>query len=214
MGKRTGSKGGAFELHVWQEMTECEAALMATSCSDNIYRAGFGLLFHGCLQRLQNLHVLVKHDDRSGLLTSSSIFASAISCSLPLPPETFCASAICDLTASSLKSSNLNPSTALMLRTEFGCTIANPPDTVIFVSNLTSPKDGVGPTEELFAATSLFNDLDKTRLQLFYRGDVLGEDTHLPGLGGHVHLYTVTSQFEVRWIEGAGHGDTYTSVDL
>ena len=63
-------------------------------------------------------------------LTSSSIFASAMSCSLPLPLAIFCASLICDLTASSLKSSNGKPSTAFMLSTEFGCTIANPPETV------------------------------------------------------------------------------------
>ena len=32
-------------------------------------------------------------------LTSNSIFASAMSCSLPPPPTIFCASAICDRTA-------------------------------------------------------------------------------------------------------------------
>ena len=37
--------------------------------------------------------------------TSSSILASAMSCSLPLPPAIFCASAIWFLTASALKSS-------------------------------------------------------------------------------------------------------------
>lgn len=45
---------------------------------------------------------------KSGLcdLTSSSIFASAMSCSLPLPLATFCASEIWALTASALKSSS------------------------------------------------------------------------------------------------------------
>jgi hypothetical protein len=67
-------------------------------------------------------------------LTSSSILASAMSCSLPLPLATFCASCICDLTASSLNSSRGNPSTALMLRTEFGWTTAKPPETETGVS--------------------------------------------------------------------------------
>src|SRR2546423_105837 len=53
-------------------------------------------------------------------LTSTSIFASAISCSLPPPLAIFCDSLSCDLTASSLKSSKGNPSTALMLNCEFG----------------------------------------------------------------------------------------------
>ncbi len=38
--------------------------------------------------------------------TSSSIFASAMSCSLPLPLAIFCASEICAFTASALKSSS------------------------------------------------------------------------------------------------------------
>lgn len=82
--------------------------------------------------------------------TSSSILASAMSCSLPLPLAIFCASAIWFLTAyeslsvprppsslncriaertSALKSSSGNPSTALMLSDEFGWTTAKPPDT-------------------------------------------------------------------------------------
>jgi hypothetical protein len=68
-------------------------------------------------------------------LTSSSIFASAISCSLPLPLAIFCASEICDRTASALKSSRGNPSTAFMLSTEFGWTIAKPPDTLGVISS-------------------------------------------------------------------------------
>ena len=67
-------------------------------------------------------------------LTSSSILASAISCSLPDPDDTFCASEICDLTASSLNSSIGNPSVAFMLSTESGWTMANPPETVLRIS--------------------------------------------------------------------------------
>ncbi len=60
------------------------------------------------LQGLENLlnrqsHVLAP--DSFNKLTSSSILASAISCSLPLPFATFCASAIWARTASALKSS-------------------------------------------------------------------------------------------------------------
>lgn len=62
-------------------------------------------------------------------LTSSSIFASAMSCSLPLPLAIFCASDIWELTASTLNSSRGYPSTAFMLRVESGWTTANPPDT-------------------------------------------------------------------------------------
>jgi hypothetical protein len=79
------------------------------------------------------------------VLTSSSILASAMSASLPLPLAIFWASAIWFLTAccdisyyaldlsimsstSALKSSSGYPSTALMLRIEPGCTVANPPE--------------------------------------------------------------------------------------
>jgi hypothetical protein len=34
-------------------------------------------------------------------------------------------------------------------------------------------------TEKRFAATTLFNDLDQSRLQLLNRWNVLREDTHL-----------------------------------
>ena len=71
----------------------------------------------------------IKIAAKTQIRTSSSIFASAISCSLPFPLAIFCASVICDLTASILKSSKGKPSTALMLSSEFGCTIAKPPDT-------------------------------------------------------------------------------------
>jgi hypothetical protein len=43
-------------------------------------------------------------------------------------------------------------------------------------------------TEELLAATALFDDLNQTRLQLLNRGNVVGEDTHFSGLGGNVDL--------------------------
>jgi len=56
------------------------------------------------LQNLENVSVAKGTNDETGL-TSSSILASAMSISLPLPPAIFCASAICDRTASALKSS-------------------------------------------------------------------------------------------------------------
>ena len=42
--------------------------------------------------------------------------------------------------------------------------------------------------EELLAAAGLLNDLNQARLQLLDRRNVVGEDTHLSGLGGHVDL--------------------------
>lgn len=53
-------------------------------------------------------------------------------------------------------------------------------------------------TEELFAATTLLNDLDQTGLQLFDRRDVLCEDTHFSGLGGNVNLDTVAVEASAR----------------
>jgi hypothetical protein len=47
-------------------------------------------------------------------------------------------------------------------------------------------------TEELLGATALLKDFDKARLQLLNGWDVVGEDTHLTGLGGNVDLDTVT----------------------
>lgn len=49
----------------------------------------------------------------------------------------------------------------------------------------------IGHTEELLVGTALINDLDKAGLQLLNGGDVVGEDTHLTGLGGDVDLDTV-----------------------
>lgn len=45
-----------------------------------------------------------------------------------------------------------------------------------------------GRTEELLAATGLFNDLNQAGLKLLDRRNVVGEDTHFSGLGGHVDL--------------------------
>ena len=47
-------------------------------------------------------------------------------------------------------------------------------------------------TEELLGATALLNDFNKTGLQLFDGGNVVGEDTHLTGLGGNVDLDTIS----------------------
>jgi hypothetical protein len=46
----------------------------------------------------------------------------------------------------------------------------------------------LGRTEELFASTRLLNNLHKTWLQLLDGWNVVGEDTHLAGFGGHVDL--------------------------
>ena len=47
---------------------------------------------------------------------------------------------------------------------------------------------GAKRTEELLGAAALLDDLDHTGLQLLDGGDVVGEDTHLSGLGGDVDL--------------------------
>ena len=78
-----------------------------------------------------------------------------------------------------------------MLRAELGWTTAKPPETVtLCVSQIfpPPPRGSVsGRTEETLAA-ALLNDLDDTGLQLLNRRDVVGEDTHLTGLGGDVDL--------------------------
>lgn len=48
----------------------------------------------------------------------------------------------------------------------------------------------VGRTEELLGSTTLLNDLHETGLELLNRGNVVGENTHLSGLGGNVDLDT------------------------
>lgn len=52
-------------------------------------------------------------------------------------------------------------------------------------------------TEELLAAAALLNNLDQAGLQLLDGGDVVGEDTHIPGLGGQVDLDDI-----LRLVEG------------
>lgn len=82
---------------------------------------------------------------------------------------------------------------ALMLSSEFGCTIANPPETVI-TSILAKLKQRCGlcwldrHTEELLATTALLDDLDESGLQLLNGRYVVGKDTHLSGLSGDVDL--------------------------
>lgn len=46
-------------------------------------------------------------------------------------------------------------------------------------------------TKELFASSSLFNDLDEARLQLLDGGNVVREDTHVARLCGKVDLNAV-----------------------
>ena len=48
----------------------------------------------------------------------------------------------------------------------------------------------VSRTEELFATSALFNNFNQSRFQLFDRGYVLSEDTHISRLGRNVDLYT------------------------
>jgi len=78
-------------------------------------------------------------------------------------------------------------------------------------------------TEELLAATSLLDDLDKTRLELLDGRDMVGQDTHLTRLGWDIHLYAVVSsvwQFvaypHIFLIHSYRYsaGRTYTSWDL
>lgn len=75
-------------------------------------------------------------------------------------------------------------------------------------------------TEELLGATALLNNLNETGLQLFDRGNVVGEDTHLTGLGGNVDLDTISRRIAISQSRGnenvvdLGSVGTYTSVDL
>ncbi len=57
-------------------------------------------------------------------------------------------------------------------------------------------------TEELLAASALLNDFDKTGLQLLDGGNVVGEDTHLSGLGGDVDLDDI-----LRLVDGLDCGN-------
>ena len=82
-----------------------------------------------------------------------------------------------------------------MLRTELGWTVAKPPDTtkprILFSIRFLVSCGWHGilsRTEELLAAAALLNNLDQARLQLLDGGNVVGQDTHLSGLGGEVDL--------------------------
>lgn len=48
-----------------------------------------------------------------------------------------------------------------------------------------------GHTEELLAVTTVLDDLNQTRLELLDGRNVVGEDTHLSGLGGDVNLNNI-----------------------
>lgn len=52
----------------------------------------------------------------------------------------------------------------------------------------------VGHTEELLAGAAFLHDLNETGLELLDGGNVIGEDTHLTGLSGDVHLDTVVGK--------------------
>lgn len=57
-------------------------------------------------------------------------------------------------------------------------------------------------TEELLAAARLLDDLDQTGLQLLDGGHVVGEDTHISGLGGQVDLDDILGLVEGLWLCG------------
>jgi len=118
-----------------------------------------------------------------------------MSCSLPLPPAIFCASAICDFTASSLKSSSGYPSTAFILRTEFGWTMANPPETVSTGQHCSAGWSTRGRrTEILFAPATFLNNLNQARFQLLDRRNVLCQDTHVARFRRNIHLDAVVDR--------------------
>lgn len=54
--------------------------------------------------------------------------------------------------------------------------------------NIPFGRPGGERTEELLGAAALLDDLDDAGLELLDRGNVVGEDTHLTGLGGDVDL--------------------------
>lgn len=49
----------------------------------------------------------------------------------------------------------------------------------------------IGHTEELLAGTAFLHDLNETGFELLNGGNMVGENTHLTGLGGDVNLDTV-----------------------
>jgi hypothetical protein len=68
--------------------------------------------------------------------------------------------------------------------------------------------------EELLVAAVLLDDLDQTGLQLLNGGNVVGEDTHITGLGGKVNLDAAESVMSViarshRGLGRAGGGRTH-----
>lgn len=63
----------------------------------------------------------------------------------------------------------------------------------------------VGRTEELLGGTALLDDLDETGLELLNGGNVVGEDTHLTGLGGDVDLDTgLKRRVSMGWASRGG----------
>ena len=135
-----------------------------------------------------------------------------MSCSLPLPLAIFWASAIWFLTACSLSA----------------CARVNPPNCTYFGAevlervslNGVDAELGVGlddsesaRKEELLVAAGLLDDLDQTRLQLLDGRNVIGEDTHITGLGGKVDLDAAQSLMSVtRNLESRRRLNCATSI--
>jgi hypothetical protein len=63
----------------------------------------------------------------------------------------------------------------------------------------------VGRTEVLLGGAALLEDFDETGLELFDRGNVVGEDTHLTGGGGNVDLGTVIAEVRQYLRKGRRH---------
>lgn len=61
----------------------------------------------------------------------------------------------------------------------------------ILLNQVLRISQGLRRTEELLGGTGLLNDLNEAGLELLDRRNVVGQDTHLTGLGGQVHLHTV-----------------------
>ena len=75
-----------------------------------------------------------------------------------------------------------------MLRTESGCTIANPPDTDPALDGTMWSGMSHGRTEKLFGASALFNHFNKTWFKLLDGRNVVREDTHFTGFSWQVDL--------------------------
>ena len=119
--------------------------------------------------------------------TSSSIFASAMSASLPLPLAIFWASAIWFLTACRASAKMFSYA---MLWSYLSAEVLQSVSLYGVDAENRVGLDGSESTrqEELLAAALLFNNLDQTRLQLLDGGDVVGQDTHVTGFRGQVDL--------------------------